>query len=300
MEQVGKTSVVYQVCESNVIRYPVNAYSPPGLSRLLNLSGKRPLPFSSALLNLMLKSLYSSSSGILVSRSTSLMNFRPGTYLSPKDRATADDLLGCINVPLKTLMTDKDSLNHMSVRNDGLLSDSGKEEPGTLHWEVGYFAKTTFDQHLEHKRQDAKEVREKIEQEAEAKLREAKARDETAEDAEVEQQKKEDLKEKSDEVIAGSKPTEQWPSGILSVRIEQISGLEVDKIRESGVKEDAEEDDEADLPSAYCTIMINHQRVYKTRTKMKSNNPFVSYLWCMRLHILLIRLSSSTLAPRSS
>ena len=176
-------------------------------------------------------------------------------------------------------MTDKDSLNHMSVRNDGLLSDSGKEEPGTLHWEVGYFAKTTFDQHLEHKRQDAKEVREKIEQEAEAKLREAKARDETAEDAEVEQQKKEDLKEKSDEVIAGSKPTEQWPSGILSVRIEQISGLEVDKIRESGVKEDAEEDDEADLPSAYCTIMINHQRVYKTRTKMKSNNPFVSCLW---------------------
>ncbi|KAF5343508.1 hypothetical protein D9756_011602 [Leucocoprinus leucothites] len=29
-----------------------------------------------------------------------------------------------------------------------------------------------------------------------------------------------------------------------------------------------------DLPSAYCEVVINHQRVYKTRTKMKSNNPF--------------------------
>lgn len=193
------------------------------------------------------------------------------------DKFTADDLLGEVEVPLHEIMTSDRSLNRMSIRYDGLRSEKGEDLPGKLHWECGYFPKTTFDQHLANKKHhDAQEMREKIEKEAENKLREAKARDDQVEDGEVQQQKKEDMKEKSDEIIAGTKPTEEWPSGILSVRIEQITGLELIKVRETGVKEDAEDDAEGDLPSAYCTIIINHQRVYKTRTKMKSNNPFVS------------------------
>ncbi|CAA7266908.1 unnamed protein product [Cyclocybe aegerita] len=190
------------------------------------------------------------------------------------DRFTADDLLGNVELPLQFLMTSDDMKNKMTARSDGLLNEKGEEWPGAIHWECGYFSKTTFEQHLEHKHQDAQEIRGKIEREAEDKLREAKARDQHAEDGEVERQKKEDLKEKNDEIIARSKPTAEWPSGILSVRIEQITGLEVDKVRESGVREDAEGDEEGDLPSAYCTIIINHQKVYKTRTKMKSSNPF--------------------------
>ncbi|KAJ3516134.1 hypothetical protein NLJ89_g1313 [Agrocybe chaxingu] len=190
------------------------------------------------------------------------------------DRFTADDLLGNVELPLQLLMTSDNMKNKMIARSDGLLNEKGEELPGVIHWECGYFSKTIFEQHLEHKHQDAQEIRAKIEQEAEDKLREAKARDWHAEDGEVEQQKKEDLKEKSDEIVARSKPTAEWPSGILSVRIEQITGLEVDKVRQNGVGEDVEGDEEGDLPSAYCTIIINHQRVYKTRTKMKSNNPF--------------------------
>ncbi|KAF4614105.1 hypothetical protein D9613_007866 [Agrocybe pediades] len=191
------------------------------------------------------------------------------------DRFTADDLLGEVEVPLHDLMSSDQSHNRMSIRDDELKSEKGDRMPGKLHWECGYFPKTTFDQHLANKKhKDAQEIREKIEAEAEKKLREAKARDDQAEDGEVQQQKKEDMKEKSDEIIAGTKPTEEWPSGILSVRIEQIDGLELIKVRETGVKEDAEDSEDGDLPSAYCTIIINHQRVYKTRTKMKSNNPF--------------------------
>ncbi len=93
--------------------------------------------------------------------------------------------------------------------------------------------------------------------------------------SEVAQQKKEDLEEKGNDIIASSSPAPGFPSGILSIRIEQISGLGVQKVRETGVSE-AEDEDADDLPSAYCTILINHQQVYQTRTKMKSSNPYVS------------------------
>lgn len=98
--------------------------------------------------------------------------------------------------------------------------------------------------------------------------------------SEVEQQKREDLKEKGDQIIVSSRPSTDFPSGILSIRIEQISGLGVQKVKETGVREaeEGEDDESDDLPSAYCTVLINHERVYKTRTKMKSSNPFVRLL----------------------
>lgn len=192
------------------------------------------------------------------------------------DRFTVDDLVGTVEVELSDLMNNKASLNRLCIRADEMKSEKGKPLPGTLHWECGYFAKTTFDQHVEHKHQDAQELRAKIEADAEKKLREAKARGDQNEDDEVAQQKKEDMKEKTDEIVSASKPTTSWPSGVISIRIEQITGLELEKIKESGVSKEEGNEEEEDLPSAYCTIMLNQQTVYKTRTKMKSNNPFVS------------------------
>lgn len=192
---------------------------------------------------------------------------------SSPDRLTADDLLGTVDVPLKDLVQSQDTHNRISIREDHFTGTEGSEWPGTLSWECGYFSKTTLEQHLKHRHQDVDQIKDKIKAEAEEKLREAKTRDDETE--EIEQQKKEDLKEKSDEIIAGSKPTEEWPSGILSFRIEQINGLEVQKIKQSGVEEGGEDEESDDLPSAYCTVIINHQRVYKTRTKLKSNKPFV-------------------------
>ncbi|RXW21581.1 hypothetical protein EST38_g4280 [Candolleomyces aberdarensis] len=187
------------------------------------------------------------------------------------DRFTVDDLHGNVEVPLKDIISDPATLNRFAGREDGIMTDRGEPAEGKVIWELGYFEKTTLKQHLVKKHKDYNEVKADIERESEQKLREAMAAGEEKK-SEVEQQKKEDLKEKGDEIISASAPTNDWPSGILSIRIEQISGLEVNKAGE--VKEDAEEDDSDDLPSAYCTIIMNHQRLYKTRVKMKSNNPY--------------------------
>ncbi|KAK7050938.1 hypothetical protein VNI00_005050 [Paramarasmius palmivorus] len=189
------------------------------------------------------------------------------------DRLTADDILGTVEVPLKDIMHSSESRNRISDREDEFTGDDGSKWPGHLQWSLGYFSKTTLEQHLANKDVDAKELEKGIVEEAEDKLREAEARDH-GDNSEIEQQKKEDLKEKSDEIIASSPPPPEWPSGILSVRIEQINGVEVPRVRQSAATKDMEEEDSDDLPSPYCTIIINHERVYRTRTKMKANNPY--------------------------
>jgi hypothetical protein len=183
--------------------------------------------------------------------------------------------MGNVEISLQDLMTNDISLNRMTTRTDKLVGERGKPLPGTLHWECGYFAKTTLEQHVQHKRRDADETRTKVEKEAEEKLREANAKGDQTEVERINRQKREDMKEKTDEIVATTEPTSEWPSGILSIWIEQISGLEIDKGKDSDVREDAEDQEDGNLPSAYCTIILNEQRVYKTRTKMKSNNPFV-------------------------
>jgi hypothetical protein len=172
-------------------------------------------------------------------------------------------------------MRSSETRNRISDREDEFMGDDGSKWPGHLQWSLGYFGKTTLEQHLAKRDVDVKELEKGIVEEAEDKLREAEARDH-GDNSEIEQQKKEDLKEKSDEIIASSPPPPEWPSGILSVRIEQINGVEVPHVRQSAATKDMEEEDSDDLPSPYCTIIINHERVYRTRTKMKANNPYVS------------------------
>ncbi|KAJ7449608.1 hypothetical protein FB451DRAFT_1343159 [Mycena latifolia] len=189
------------------------------------------------------------------------------------DRGAADDLLGTVEVHLHDLMGDSKTQNQMSSRTDGFTDVNGTPWPGKLEWSCGYFAKTTLEQHLEDKGKDVEEVKHNIEHDTERELRETETVQHDGQE-EIEKQKQADMKDRGDEIIAGSPPTEQWPSGILSIQIEQIRGLVVQKARDSAVGEGAEDEEDQDLPSAYCTVILNHQAVYKTRTKLKSNKPF--------------------------
>ena len=78
-------------------------------------------------------------------------------------------------------------------------------------------------------------------------------------------------------MIISCPPSQEYPSGILSIQIHQITGLEFEKMRKSrDPKEDGNDAEEGtgDLPSSYCTIILNHQKIFKTRTKPKNDKPF--------------------------
>ncbi|KAF1914877.1 hypothetical protein BDU57DRAFT_596721 [Ampelomyces quisqualis] len=197
------------------------------------------------------------------------------------DRSSADDDLGRIELDLKEIMKSDESNGKMHDREDGFKAmKAGEAMPGKLSWSIGYFSKTRItDQQLADQDEDPDvknidQLKKKVYGDAEQKLREASADHQN----EVEQQKKEDFHARQDQLIIASPPSEDYPSGILSIQVHQITGLELEKhnkdrnCHHAEASDDEEEGD--DLPSAYCTIIINHKKVFRTRTKPKNNKPF--------------------------
>lgn len=203
------------------------------------------------------------------------------------DRMTADDDLGRIEVDLKEVMTNSESNGRMWNRSDGFRAlKAGESMPGKLEWSIGYFSKTritdrelkrqTFDSSV----QTTEQLKEKVDYICQRKLREASVKEgRHKKDAdELEQQKAQEYKRIQDAMIISAPPPDDYPSGVLSIVIHQITGLELQKLNKTDADKDAEADDEAeegeDLPSAYCTIILNHSKIFKTRTKPKNARPF--------------------------
>lgn len=195
------------------------------------------------------------------------------------DKFTADDDLGRVEVDLHELMHNKESRNRFQDREDRLMGEDADEKmPGTLTWRVGYFAKThIMDDQLERQKvePDLKtldDIKKRAAESAERKLREAKAHQK-----ELEQQKAQDFKELQDELMTASPPPRDYPSGIFSIQVHNITGLEVQQLQKrdnEGQDKEDQSDQAEDLPSSYATIIINHQKVYRTRTKPKNAKPF--------------------------
>lgn len=197
------------------------------------------------------------------------------------DRTTADDDLGRIELDLKELMKSDESNGRMQDREEGFRAlKAGEGMPGKLSWSVGYFSKTriTDDQLVaQDEDPDVKsmdQLQAKSYKEAENKLREA-SKDHQHE---IEQQKSEDFRNRQDQLIIAAPPSEDFPSGILSIQIHQITGLELEVLNKNTKDANGEATDEEeegdDLPSSYCTIIINHKKVFRTRTKPKNSKPF--------------------------
>ncbi|KAK4697975.1 hypothetical protein P7C71_g202, partial [Lecanoromycetidae sp. Uapishka_2] len=197
------------------------------------------------------------------------------------DRTSADDDLGRIEVDLKELMHSHQSHSKIWHRTDGFQALEGDEKmPGTLDWSVGYFPKTRIQQEQLEKQKVEPEIntvrklKEKVSEDARKKLREAKDRDESTE---TDQQKAQMLKDREDAMIISTPPSQDYPTGVYSIQIHQITSLEFEKINKSQAEGDEGDETEAgsgDLPSSYCNIILNHQTIFKTRTKPKNAQPF--------------------------
>ncbi|ORY65771.1 uncharacterized protein BCR38DRAFT_165723 [Pseudomassariella vexata] len=201
------------------------------------------------------------------------------------DKWTADDDLGRVELDLKDLMNNPESHNKIQEREDRFHGqDPDENMPGTLTWSVGYFSKTRITQQQLDQQTVNEEIRSKdalkkhVSEAAEHKLREA---GKAADDDELHQQKAQDFKELEDSMIISAPPSNEFTSGILSVQIHNITGLEVHNLQKQDKgKNDADEDSEEqaeqtdDMPDSYCTIILNHRKIYRSRTKPKNSKPF--------------------------
>lgn len=198
------------------------------------------------------------------------------------DKYTADDDLGRVEVDLKELMHSPKTKNKMCDRVDRFRGqDPNENMPGTISWSVGYYAKTriTEDQLASQTEDDQiknkEDLKKLVSNTAERKLREATEHDEHKE---ANQQKMQDYRERENSLICAAPPDPKYPSGILSIQIHNITGLEVESLQKKDKDNDVNREDEAeqsdDLPSSYCTIILNHKKIYMTRTKPKNAKPF--------------------------
>ena len=85
--------------------------------------------------------------------------------------------------------------------------------------------------------------------------------------------------DKKTEIKVSTPPSTDDPSGILSIQIHQITELEAEDMRHTkaeDINDMTDEFERNDLPSAYCVVILNHQKIYRTRVKPKNSQPFVS------------------------
>lgn len=173
------------------------------------------------------------------------------------DKRSADDIVGRVNVPLRHLMRHPNQIkSHLS----NLMGfEDADQMQGQLSWSVGFFEKAKLNK----------------------KLR--KTEDESNEDEvdKVVKRKPSPIDSEQEALALDTPPDEEYPSGILSVIVKFIAGLERrdvekgvdDKDREGAAGQDVEMSS-AKLPCGYCELILNDNLFYKTRVKQYNNMPF--------------------------
>jgi len=181
------------------------------------------------------------------------------------DRIGNDDMVGKIEFDLHEIIEIE---GKMHTRSDTLIGEKdGKEVPGKLNWEVGFFKRTSFKKSMKTTGEDIRVPRE---------LR-----------------NKEEFHEpitapsnEDDKLALNVPPDPNYPTGVVSITIHEIKHLEFErskgtfgKIRPyspAQVVGENKDEEGSHLPSAYCTIAVNDILAFKTRTKVSSSNPIFS------------------------
>ncbi|KAK4166084.1 hypothetical protein QBC43DRAFT_233169 [Cladorrhinum sp. PSN259] len=212
-----------------------------------------------------LNPIFEESCALLVTADVVKADEQLSLELWDSDRSSADDVVGKVELSIQKLIQHPGKMFPQISKLKGVKA--GSSMPGELHWEVGFFGKTQFRKAL---RTDGKDPNLPAALRDKAELQDDKGALETAEE----------------DAVVHTPPDPLWPSGVLSVVIHQIVNLELENVKGSNGKRKGREYEPArpdageikeeqgkNLPSAYCTVLINDELVYKTRTKVVSSKP---------------------------
>ncbi|PKI83993.1 hypothetical protein MVES1_002031 [Malassezia vespertilionis] len=173
------------------------------------------------------------------------------------DKHTADDIVGRVNVPLRSLVRKPNEMTDYLSKLMGF--EDADSMPGNVKWSAGFFEKVKLNKDLvQHPN-----VEEMSEAERET------LRKPSAADAEQEA------------LALDTPPDPQWRSGILSVIIKHIEGLDRREVEKGVSGSDREGSHGQDvgvssthLPSGYCELSVNDNMIFRTRVKQYSNMPY--------------------------
>ncbi|RPB08324.1 hypothetical protein P167DRAFT_512393 [Morchella conica CCBAS932] len=212
-----------------------------------------------------LNPIWEESTALLVKADHIKANEALSVELWDSDRLTADDMVGKVEIPLRDLMLNPGRMHEQVSTLTG--AESGTSMPGKLYWEVGFFGKPDFRPAL---RTSGKDVN---------LPDQLKDRPELQDDQGV-------LENTLEDAVMHTPPDPLFPSGIVSLVVHQIVNLEIRDLtgnygnRKNGKEYspgmetgEIKQEEGGKLPSAYCTIAINDQLVYRTRSKVVSSKP---------------------------
>lgn len=212
-----------------------------------------------------LNPVFEETCGLLVTSDLIKADEQLSMELWDSDRSSADDVVGKVELSIQKLIQHPGKMFPQVSKLRGVKAESTM--PGELHWEVGFFGKTQFRKAL---RTHGKDI---------------KLPKELADKPEF-QDEKGTINNEDEDAVVHTPPDPLWPSGILSIVVHQVVGLELANVKGSeGNRKGKEyqparpeagevkEEQSRKLPSSYCTILVNDDLVYKTRVKVVSSQP---------------------------
>lgn len=212
-----------------------------------------------------LNPIFEETCGLLVTSDLIKADEQLSMELWDSDRSSADDVVGKVELSIQKLIQHPGKMFPQVSKLRGVKADSVM--PGELHWEVGFFGKTQFRKAL---RTHGKDI---------------KLPKELADKPEF-QDDHGTVGTEQEDAVTHTPPDPLWPSGILSIVVHQIVGLELANVKGSDGNRkgkeyeparpeagEVKEEQSRKLPSSYCTILVNDELVYKTRVKVVSSQP---------------------------
>ncbi len=212
-----------------------------------------------------LNPIFSEATALLVTPDIIKADEQLSLELWDSDRSSADDVVGKVQLSIQKLIQHPGRMFPQVSQLAGVKAETTM--PGELHWEVGYFGKTQFRKALRTDGKDPKlpkELRDKPEIQEEQGV----------------------ISTEEEDAVVHTPPDPLWPSGVMSIVVHQVVNLELQNVKGSDGKRkgkefeparpdagETKEEQSKKLPSSYCTILINDDLAYKTRTKVVSSKP---------------------------